>query len=70
MKSSRSKKYRIVRMFFNDHPRVIIKYGLTLNEAQRHCKDPETSSRTCTSEEGKALTAERGMWFDGFEEEM
>ena len=41
-------KYKIVRMFFNDDiPTKIIKTGLTLEEAQNHCKDDETSSTTC-----------------------
>ena len=42
--------------------------GLTLEEVQAHCNDPETSSRTCTRAEGKRRTAQRGPWFDGYEE--
>lgn len=59
--------YRIVRMYFNDdQPSREIDNGLTLEEAQAHCRDPETSSRTCSD---GAEEAERGPWFDGFEEE-
>ena len=46
-----------------------IQSGLTLEEAQEHCKDPESSSRTCTSEAGVARTEKYGDWFDGYDEE-
>lgn len=62
--------YRIVRMFKDYHRSSrVIKRGLTLEEAQAHCRDPETSSSTCTSAEGKRRTAWCGPWFDGYEEE-
>lgn len=62
--------YNVARMYFNDeYPTEIIKRGLTLEEARKHCRDPETSSSTCTEPEGKARTEERGSWFDGYEEE-
>ena len=60
--------YSVVRMFFN-HGNETIKTGLTLEEAQEHCRDPETSSRTCTSAEGVRRTRNMGPWFDGYEEE-
>lgn len=60
--------YKIVRMFQRDYPRRTIATGLTLEEAQRHCRDPETSSSTCTSAAGKARTRKYGPWFDGYEE--
>lgn len=46
-----------------------IETGLTLEEAQAHCSDPETSSSTCTEPENVARTEERGPWFDGYTEE-
>jgi hypothetical protein len=61
--------YHIIRFFQNAYPSEIIKEGLTLEEAQAHCRDPETSSRTATSDEALALTAERGDWFDGYDED-
>lgn len=62
--------YNVKRMFFNDeYPSEIVEEGLTLEEAQAHCKDPETSSRTCTDPELVAMTDERGPWFDGYDEE-
>lgn len=65
--------YQIKRSYFDqdrapdgDH---IIETGLTLHEAQAHCKDPETSSRTCKSKSARAHTELYGAWFDGYEEE-
>ena len=61
--------YKVVRMYFEGHPRRVIARGLTLEEAQAHCQDPETSSSTCTSATGKARTRKLGPWFDGHEQE-
>jgi hypothetical protein len=58
-----------IRRFYRDHPAETIKTGLTLEEAQQHCDDPETSSQTCSLPENVALTARRGPWFDGYDEE-
>jgi hypothetical protein len=60
--------YKIVRMYFQGGKRTV-KRGLTLEQAQAHCQDPETSSRTCTKPRNVRLTKERGPWFDGYEEE-
>ncbi len=46
--------YRIVRYHFKGR-HEIIKTGLTLAEAQEHCRKPETR--------------EDGKWFDGYEKE-
>jgi len=64
-------RYKIVRMFFNSDkfPSKAIHHGLTLEEAQAHCKDPETSSKTCTKSAGKRRTRVCGPWFDGYERE-
>lgn len=61
--------YKIVRMY-RDHPekKRTIKTRLSLEEAQAHCHDPETSSSTATSAEAKQRTERWGPWFDGFEE--
>lgn len=61
--------YKIVRMYQNPNKasRTVTK-GLTLAEAQAHCKDPETSSRTCTSYAGRRRTRVYGPWFDGYTE--
>lgn len=60
--------YKIVRMYYNASKRTV-RTGLTLEEAQAHCQDPETSSRTCTKAAGKRRTKLHGPWFDGYSEE-
>jgi len=55
--------YAIVRMY-QAPSRDVIRRGL--EEAQAHCRNPETSS---TSTSGKSRTDQLGAWFDGYEEE-
>jgi hypothetical protein len=63
-------RYKIVRMYFNDDvDNEVITKGLTLEQAQAHCSDPETSSSTATSPAAVARTAANGPWFDGYEEQ-
>lgn len=59
--------YKIIR-FFQEEDNEVIDTGLTLEEAQEHCNDPETSSRTATSEAAKYITETWGAWFDGYTE--
>lgn len=65
-----STRYKIIRFAFQRENRVI-KTGLTLEEAQEHCENPETSSRTCSEEtaDTERLYHGKGMWFDGYTEE-
>jgi hypothetical protein len=58
--------YRIIRFYKSGKrkPRTI-KTGLTLQEAQAHCNDPETSSSTATKADYHTLR--RGPWFDGYD---
>lgn len=63
------KTYSIIRFFRDGHSSIIIKQGLTLQEAKEHCKDEDTSSRTCYSIEAMTLTRTMGEWFDGYQEE-
>lgn len=58
--------YKIVRTFFKGGKRTIFS-GLTLAEAQAHCRDPESSSHTCTRADRHRITAVRGAWFDGYD---
>jgi len=61
-------RFKIVRMYFTGGRRTITT-GLTLAQAQAHCADPETSSRTCTRSVARARTRRMGAWFDGYERE-
>lgn len=60
MKDERT--YLIRRFCENDqHPdnRKVVKTGLTLDQAREHCNDPSTHGQD----------AERGAWFDGYNQE-
>ena len=61
--------YRIVRLHKDNNRRPVLLEGLTLEEAQEHCSDPETSASTCEEEEAKEYTERHGAWFDAYEEE-
>ncbi len=64
------KTYKIVRMYFKSElSNRTIKRGLTLEEAQAHCEDPETSSSTCKKRINVRRTMRYGPWFDGYEDE-
>lgn len=56
-------KYTIYR-FYGDpkRERKLIKTGLTLKQAQEHCSDPETSSKT----HPKGRNGVKCDWFDGY----
>ena len=65
------KTYKVVRKFAYA-PDELREFNLTLAEAKAICKDPETSSRTCSNETGIAVALKCGSvgpWFDGWEEE-
>ena len=63
--------YKIVRFYQNapDLNGSIVTTGLTLDQAQAHCQDPESSSSTATSAEAVDRTAAHGAWFDGYTDE-
>lgn len=62
----RGRDYRIVRMFQRGGTRTV-RDRVTLEEAQAHCRDPETSSSTCKRAANVARTRRSGPWFDGYE---
>ncbi len=67
--------YKIVRHYFgrlDDYTgrtarSLTLKKGLTLEEAQAHCGDRETSSSSCIGRVARCVTAKHGVWFDGYE---
>ena len=64
--------YKIVRNYFDPSrapSRRCVKTGLTLEEAQAWCRNPETSSRTATSAAARRRTKAYGAWFDGYTED-
>jgi hypothetical protein len=62
--------YRIRRNYADDGiESEVLKRGLTLEEAQAHCSDPETSSRTATGVLEVELTQRVGTWFDSYSKE-
>ena len=60
--------YKIVRYYAGDKSSRAVKTGLTLEEAQAWCGDPETSSRTATKYSARKRTECFGPWFDGYTE--
>jgi len=65
---SEGRHYNIVRFYANSYRHRIIRERVTLEEAQRYCSDPETSSSTATSAAARRRTRRIGLWFDGYEE--
>ena len=60
--------YKVVRMYaLPTEPHRTLRQGLTLEQAKAHCRNPETSSRTCTGEVALAHTQAHGPWFDGYD---
>ena len=61
--------YQIVR-FYQDPAKLTEIVGVvqTLEKAQGHCNDPQTSSQTATDPEALERTREFGEWFDGYRE--
>jgi hypothetical protein len=65
--------YKIIRFSFDGSKRTMFR-GLSLEEAQAHCQDPQTSSATYTTPKGKRTKAivlrhDRNPWFHGYTEE-
>lgn len=62
-------RYKIMRFYFKGGARILHR-GLTLEQAQKHCSDPETSSRTAVLPLAKARTAKLGAWFEGYKKDV
>ena len=62
--------YKVVRFYKEEHvANQTLLTGLTQEQAQAHCKNPETDSATARSTAGVDRTRRLGPWFDGYEEE-
>ena len=65
--------YKIIRRFFNPSIREgrdsVKKRGLTKEQAQAYCRDPETSSSTCKEPGNVKRTEICGPWFDAYTSE-
>lgn len=60
--------YKIVRCYMTGPARTI-RRGLTLEQAQAHCRNPETSSQTATGTAARRRTQARGPWFDSYDDD-
>lgn len=61
--------YRVM-ILFRDHDRTrTLATGLTEQEAQEMCRQPEGSSKTAVSPTAKARTAKWGPWFYAYDED-
>lgn len=55
-------EYYVYRFYSDNRKDRLILSGVTLEEARRHCNDPETSSKTAKNGRGKCTCD----WFDGY----
>ena len=60
--------FKIVRHYQRSGRKLTIRRFALEADAQAHCRDPETSSRTATSAEGRKRTRKCGPWFDAYTE--
>ena len=61
--------YKIVRFYFRSPSGAVrrtLRKGLTLEEAQAHTMDPESSSSTAKRSAARRITRRHGAWFDGY----
>jgi hypothetical protein len=60
-------RYKVQRLYFRKpgYRRTILD-NVTLEQAQAHCSDPETSSSTCTKAVNTRRTRLHGPWFDSY----
>lgn len=58
--TNQNKKYKIVRMYRDERASKTIKTGLTLKEAQAHCRREDTHEHDA---DGNVI------WFDGYEQQ-
>ena len=61
--------YKVERIFFKGTRKQVLARGLTEEQAQEWCSDPEGSSSTCIKRANVARTKRRGPWFDAYTQE-
>lgn len=65
--------YEVVRMYQDGRKSRTQQHNLTLEQAQKWCNDPETSSKTASKYAGmtkqKNLDRKCGHWFDGYRQQ-
>jgi len=61
--------YGVTRLFRDSPDRIEQRTGLSLKEAQEHCRNPETSSSTASERTLMHVGESRGPWFDCYEVE-
>jgi hypothetical protein len=67
---SQEKTYRLVRFYADEAGEKVLAEGKTYEQVIRWCRDPETSSKTASSDAARRHTTKHGVWFDGFVEEV
>lgn len=59
--------YKIVRFYERrEQQDVRGMSGLSLERAQEHCSDPQSSWKTATGYKARSRTKKYGPWFEGF----
>lgn len=66
-----SETYKIVRHYYFDgsNPPRVVKRGLTLAEARKHCNNDESASSTCKLAKNVRRTKAKGPWYDIYTKE-
>jgi len=60
--------FKIIRHFMRSNRKLTVRRVALECDAQAHCRNPETSSKTATSSTAKGRTRKYGPWFDGYTE--
>ena len=61
--------YSIVRMHRDDRPDRIMRRGLTLEQAQAHCRREDTHCQEQITDPQTGETRKETIWFDGYQKD-
>jgi len=61
--------YKVQRIYFHGSRKQTLARGLTEEQAQEWCRDPEGSSSTCIKRTNVRRTKRSGPWFECYTEE-